>query len=142
MCLFNLSLSYNIVFFSQLPHGGCSPCPLADLRIDHRAALLLPSWINMLRGFVNISEIQYKQEKYIRDTKYAGETEFMHFVKSTQMCCLCQHDEYDETLSQYLPKSNPRHQRPSLKAENGRDIRDEFYYHILERIHSKVDHLL
>ena len=66
------------------------------------------------------------------DTIYAGETEFMHFVK----CCLSKHNEYDETLLQYLPKSNPRHQRPSLKAENGRDIRDQIWFSYFGTTHS------
>ena len=53
---------------------------------------------------------------------YAGETEFMHFVKSTQLKAADDDDQYNQTLLQYLPKSNPRHQRSSLKAENERDI--------------------
>ena len=73
----------------------------------------------MLIGFANnIRDIIYAEEIYHR-YKICRRNRIYAFCK-----VLNQHNENDETLVQYLPKSNPRHQRPSLKAENGRDIRD------------------
>ena len=111
-CIFLTVTSWGMFSLSSRRFENWPPCLLAPPRLDRK---------NILIGFVNISEIQYIQDQWIRKTE----------IK-----------QQDKTSLWYLPKSNPRHQRPSLKAENGGDIRDRFDYYIFNSKLNTINHLV
>ena len=104
---------------SSLRLENWPPCLRAPPRLDKE---------NIFRG--NSYQMEYMQE-------HTGRRKFMHlqieyFVPKRKDMkwwhCVKKEKRWSSGMTKYSPKSNPRHQRPSLKAENGRGIRRERWF--------------